>query len=102
MARRVLGKSDSVPEGGFRAFELEDTSVVVCRVAGRCYAVENVCTHDDGPLDQGALEGHQLICPRHGARFDVRSGAAVKMPAIVGVETFDVHEENGEISLEMD
>jgi 3-phenylpropionate/trans-cinnamate dioxygenase ferredoxin subunit len=98
----TLGPSNAVPDGEARAFEVEDESVLVCRVAGRCYAVENVCTHDDAPLGGGGLEGHEVVCPRHGARFDVRTGKATRMPAIASVSTYAVHEENGEISVDVD
>jgi 3-phenylpropionate/trans-cinnamate dioxygenase ferredoxin subunit len=97
-----IGRADAVPEGQARVFEIDDQRVAVCRVDGRCYALQDVCTHDDGPLGEGRLEGHEIICPRHGARFDVRTGAAMRMPAVVGVETFVVREENGELIVEME
>ncbi|TBR19059.1 non-heme iron oxygenase ferredoxin subunit [bacterium] len=71
-----------VEQGGVR--------VAVCNVEGTYYAVEDVCTHDDGPLGEGSLRGAELECPRHGARFDVKSGAALRMPAVVPVRTFPV------------
>jgi 3-phenylpropionate/trans-cinnamate dioxygenase ferredoxin subunit len=59
-------------------------------VDGEFYAIEDVCTHDGGPLDQGELEGEEIECPRHGGRFDVRSGRATMMPAVMPVQTYAV------------
>lgn len=101
MAAITLGPADSVGEGEARVFETEDVRIAVCRVEGRFYAVEDVCTHDDGPLGEGALEGCQIICPRHGARFDVRTGAAVRMPAVAPVETFEIQEVDGNLVVEL-
>ncbi|MFY9780436.1 MAG: Rieske 2Fe-2S domain-containing protein, partial [Candidatus Baltobacteraceae bacterium] len=64
--------------------------VLLCNVDGDIFAIEDVCTHDGGPLDQGELEGCRIMCPRHGAYFDVTSGAALTLPAVVPVETYRV------------
>ena len=70
--------------------------VVVVNLDGEFFAVEDVCTHDGGPLGEGKLAGCELICPRHGARFDVRTGDATRMPAFEPVPTYEVRVENGE------
>ena len=70
-----------VPEGGKQYFEVDDRLVVVFRVDNRFYCLDDICTHDGGPLGEGSLDGHQIACPRHGARFDVRTGDALTMPA---------------------
>jgi 3-phenylpropionate/trans-cinnamate dioxygenase ferredoxin subunit len=77
--------------------EDEDLRIAVCNVDGRFYAIEDVCTHDGGSLDQGFLEGEEIECPRHGARFDVITGEATLMPAVMPVQTFPVRVEGGEI-----
>ena len=74
---------------------------MLCNVAGTLYAIEDVCTHDGGELDQGELEGCRIMCPRHGAYFDVTTGAALTLPAILPVETFPVRVEAGEIFIEV-
>src|SRR3712207_9141244 len=56
--------------------------VALCNVSGEFYAIEDVCTHDAGPLDQGELIGSQIKCPRHGAKFDVTTGKALTLPAV--------------------
>jgi 3-phenylpropionate/trans-cinnamate dioxygenase ferredoxin subunit len=66
------------------------------------YAVANVCTHDDGPLGAGTLDGHQIECPRHGARFDVRTGDVTSLPAIVPVPTFAVKVEGEDVWVDVD
>ena len=66
---------------------------MVCRVEGELRAVENRCSHDDGPLGEGEVAGHEVTCPRHGARFDLRSGAALSMPAVTPIDTFEVRQD---------
>ncbi len=71
--------------------------VALFNVAGTIYAVEDVCTHDGGPLVEGDLDGYQIECPRHGARFDIRTGRAVRMPAFEPIKTYAVKVEGEEI-----
>ena len=87
MFTRVAKVSD-VPDPGKQLVEVDDRLVVLCHVGGMFYAIDDVCTHDGGPLAEGALEGAEIRCPRHGARFDVRTGKALCLPA---VEPVDVH-----------
>ena len=91
-----------IPEGEVRSFEAEGTGIAIARLDGKLFAIEDVCTHDDGPLGEGALEGCEIECPRHGARFDVRTGAATRMPAAGPVPVFAVKVENGEILVELE
>ncbi len=73
--------------------------LALCNVDGRYYAIDDVCTHDGGPLDQGDLDGEEIECPRHGARFDVTTGRPTCMPAVVPVKTYDVRVEGGEVQV---
>ncbi len=73
--------------------------LALCNVNGRYYVIDDVCTHDGGPLDQGELDGEEIECPRHGARFDVTTGRATCMPAVVPVKTYDVRVEGGEVQV---
>jgi 3-phenylpropionate/trans-cinnamate dioxygenase ferredoxin component len=85
---------------GERLFiEIEDTPIVLFNVAGQIFAIADTCTHDDGPLGDGDLEDHNIVCPRHGAEFDIRSGQAVAMPAVVDIPAYPVKVENGSIWL---
>src|ERR671933_2843185 len=84
------GHIDQIPAGRVKLVEHGDLRIAVCNVDGQFYAIEDVCTHDGGSLDQGQLEGDEIECPRHGARFNVRTGEATFMPAVFGVRTFAV------------
>ncbi len=77
--------------------EVDGEGVLVCRLAGRYYAVEDRCSHDDGPLGEGYLREGTLVCPRHGARFDPTTGAALTMPAVTPIRAFPVKVEDGAV-----
>jgi len=98
--KTVVCKRSDVPGGGMKVVEVGDKRISICDVEGTLYAIEDICTHDDGPLGDGALRGDQVECSRHGARFDVKTGAAVQMPAIVPVKTFPVSVEGDDVLLE--
>jgi 3-phenylpropionate/trans-cinnamate dioxygenase ferredoxin subunit len=94
-----VAAADEIAEGEVKTFEVEGTRIAIARANGELYAVENVCSHDDGPLGDGTVEGHCIVCPRHGAKFDVRTGAALTMPAVSPIESFRVKEEGGTVTL---
>jgi 3-phenylpropionate/trans-cinnamate dioxygenase ferredoxin subunit len=96
---RVAALSEIAP-GTTKRVELAGVSMLLCNVAGSVYAIEDVCTHDGGPLDQGELEGACVVCPRHGATFDVRSGAPT-MPAVMPVATFPVDLRGDDVYVEL-
>lgn len=88
-----IGQADL--QNGERIFvEIDGTQIVVFRIAGQYFAIGDVCTHDDGPLGDGLLEDDRVVCPRHGAEFDVRSGKALSMPAVVDIPAYPVRIEN--------
>jgi 3-phenylpropionate/trans-cinnamate dioxygenase ferredoxin subunit len=89
-----------VAPGTTRRVEVAGAEMLLCNVAGTIYAIEDVCTHDGGALDQGELEGACVVCPRHGATFDVRSGAAT-MPAVMPVATFPVEVRGDDVYVEL-
>ena len=89
-----------IPPGTKKIVEVAGVLVVVVNLDGQFYAVEDVCTHDGGPLGEGKLEGRQLVCPRHGARFDVRTGAALTMPAFEPAPTYEVRIEGDDVLVE--
>jgi 3-phenylpropionate/trans-cinnamate dioxygenase ferredoxin component len=88
-----------LPSGERMFLDIGDEPVVLFNIAGNVYAIGDVCTHDGGPLGEGEMDGHQIICPRHGARFDVRNGKALTMPAIVDTPSFPVEIRDGIIYL---
>lgn len=98
---RVAHAGDIPPER-VAVFQLGDHDVAVCNVDGAFYAIDDVCTHDGGALDQGELEGAEIECPRHGARFDVRTGAVTQLPAFQPVETHAVRRDGEDILVELE
>ena len=97
MAFVKAAKVSDVPPGHVKVVEVKDEDIAFCNVGGEIYAVANVCTHDDGPLGEGYLLGDEIECPRHGARFDVRTGAVRSLPAIVPIPTFEVKIEGDDV-----
>ncbi|MFT7305748.1 MAG: 3-phenylpropionate/trans-cinnamate dioxygenase ferredoxin subunit [Candidatus Azotimanducaceae bacterium] len=85
-----------------RIVDLDGTQVVVFNLDGQYYAIEDVCTHDGGQLTGGSVEGDQIICPRHGARFCIRTGAALSAPAYEPTNTFPVRIKNGVVQVRDD
>ena len=91
---------DEIPLNGSLLVEVDDVRIALFNLDGEIYAIEDTCTHDGGPLGDGELNGYQIICPRHGARFDVRTGDALKLPAFEPVATYQVKVENGDLLVE--
>ncbi len=88
---------DELPVGGWRTVELDDAEVLVVRLEDGFHAVEDVCTHDGGCLAGGDIEGREVVCPRHGARFDLLTGEATAPPAYEPVHVFPVKVEGGRV-----
>src|SRR4051812_35418622 len=88
---------DQVPPGGKLLAEVEGRAIAIFNVDGTLYAIDDVCTHDGGPLAEGDFKGHTVRCPRHGALFDVRTGAALTMPAFEPVARHEVEVEGNQI-----
>ncbi|MCE5232689.1 MAG: non-heme iron oxygenase ferredoxin subunit [Mizugakiibacter sp.] len=91
---RVCERSELLP-GEFKVVYDGDTAIAVFNIDGDLFAVEDVCTHDGGELAGGELRGHEVECPRHGARFDVRTGDALCAPAYEPTASFPVKVEDG-------
>jgi 3-phenylpropionate/trans-cinnamate dioxygenase ferredoxin subunit len=97
---RVAAEGE-IPEGGVRIVQSGSLFIGVYRIDGRYYAIEDRCSHDDGPLCEGDREGFEVICPRHGARFDVRDGSVLSLPATEDVEAFPVAVRDGAVVVEV-
>jgi 3-phenylpropionate/trans-cinnamate dioxygenase ferredoxin component len=93
-----------LPPGATRIVEWEDLEIGVFNCNGEIFALEDRCSHDDGPLAEGELdpENCTVECPRHGSLFDLRTGKPKTLPAYVPVDTFPVRVEDDVIKLEMD
>ena len=99
---RAVARAGELAEGTTKRVVVDGAEVLLCSVDGKIYAIEDVCTHDGGALDQGLLMGDRIMCPRHGAYFDVRTGAALTLPAVVPVRTYAVRVEGDEVFVDLD
>jgi len=97
-----VGSVEEIPPGAHKVIDVDDVMVAVFNIEGQFYAIEDVCTHDGGILTGGAIEGCIITCPRHGATFDVRSGAALTAPAYEPTATFPVRIQDGMVQVKDD
>lgn len=97
-----VAKVSEVSPSQVKAVEVEGHSIALCNVGGTFYAVENICTHDNAPLDQGELEWDVIECPRHGARFDVKTGQVLALPAVKPLRTYPVRVEGDQVLVEVE
>jgi 3-phenylpropionate/trans-cinnamate dioxygenase ferredoxin subunit len=94
-----VGAASQLTTGTFRTVELDGTDIAVFNVNGEYFAIEDICTHDGGVLTGGTIEGDQVVCPRHGARFCIKTGAALTPPAYEPVNTFPVRVKDGMVQV---
>ena len=94
-----VAKASEIPDPGTQLVEIDDRLVVLIHAAGSFYALDDVCTHDGGPLSDGDVDPQAatIACPRHGAKFDAATGAALTMPATKPTVAHDVKVENGQV-----
>lgn len=85
-----VAEADELSDGDRKSLILDDIPALLLRLGGNYYCIEDVCTHDGQPLTDGAIEDCSIVCPRHGAKFDLKNGAALCMPATEPVQTFVV------------
>jgi 3-phenylpropionate/trans-cinnamate dioxygenase ferredoxin subunit len=97
----VVCPVEELPPGEVKIVHAGEISVGVYNVDGEYYAIEDRCSHDDGPLAEGDWEPEEYvaICPRHGSRFDIRTGRPLTLPAYLPVETFPVKVEDGVVKV---
>jgi 3-phenylpropionate/trans-cinnamate dioxygenase ferredoxin subunit len=96
---QTVGSAADIPPERVAVYRVGDHDVAVCNVDGQFYAIDDLCTHDGGALDQGELEGEEIECPRHGARFNVTTGEATQLPAFEPVETHEVRLEGDTVQV---
>ena len=99
---KKICSTSEIAVGEWRQTDLDGTIVVIYNVDGDFFAIEDVCTHDGAILSGCPLEGDEIICPRHGARFSVRTGEALSAPAWEATAIFPVKIENDEIWVQDD
>jgi 3-phenylpropionate/trans-cinnamate dioxygenase ferredoxin subunit len=102
MAEVVFGKTAEIENEKVVVRRFGRTRVAVCKYENNYYAFKDVCTHDNGPLDQGELCGNIIECPRHGAKFDVTTGAVVAAPAYEPLEVYSVRVDGDEIKVSLE
>lgn len=95
-----VAPASEIPSGSRHWMEFEEETIVIFNINDKYYAIADRCTHDDGPLEDGELYDYAVECPRHGARFDVRSGAVLSLPATSPVPTYEVKVEGGVVYVE--
>jgi 3-phenylpropionate/trans-cinnamate dioxygenase ferredoxin subunit len=91
---------DDIENGQHRVVDIDDTEVVIFKVDNDFFAIENVCSHDGGEIASGDLENGEIICPRHGARFCIKTGDVKSPPAYEGVESYAVRIENNIVQIQ--
>jgi 3-phenylpropionate/trans-cinnamate dioxygenase ferredoxin subunit len=94
-----IAPESELPDGERMFVDIGDTPIVIFNIAGQLFAIGDVCTHDDGPLGDGDIEGFNVVCPRHGAEFDVRTGKVTSMPAVVDIPAYPVRIVDGIIEV---
>jgi 3-phenylpropionate/trans-cinnamate dioxygenase ferredoxin subunit len=95
-----VGSADAITETDTLSTEVDGYAIVIARCGPSLFAVEDRCTHDGESLAGAEIEKCEIICPRHGARFDLRTGDALTPPAYEPIRTFNVREQNGRILVE--
>lgn len=93
---------DALAERENIIIDVDGTEVAIFRIDGQFYAIEDVCTHDGAEIASGELDGDEIICPRHGARFCVKTGAVKCAPAYENVDTFPLRVESGRLQIRDD
>jgi 3-phenylpropionate/trans-cinnamate dioxygenase ferredoxin subunit len=97
----TVAKVPQTQAGKITLHEVNGRRIALCRVGDRFYAIDDVCTHDGGPLAEGELSGHAIACPRHGAKFDIRDGRALTMPATQDTVAHEVEVRGGEVFVKL-
>lgn len=91
-----------LPPGGKLLIDLDGRALALFNVDGTIHAIDDICTHDGGPLAEGEFEGTRIRCPRHGAQFDVRTGKPLGFPAFEPVATHAVEVRDGDVLVAVD
>jgi 3-phenylpropionate/trans-cinnamate dioxygenase ferredoxin subunit len=96
-----IAPEDQIPAGERLFVEVVGKSIVLFNLAGRLFAIGDICSHDNGPVGDGEIEENEIICPRHGARFNIHTGKATSLPALVDIPAYPVRVVNGMVEIGM-
>lgn len=97
----IVAKAGDVPAGQFKQVQAGGKHLLVCHTASGFHVIDDTCTHDDGPLGDGWLDGEAIECPRHGAKFDVATGKVLCLPAAVPINSYRVVVENDHVKINL-
>ena len=97
-----VAEEKELTPGTFKCVDIDDVMVAVFNIDGEFYAIENVCSHEYAELTEGDLEGNEIVCPLHGARFDIRTGEALTPPAYEPVAKLPVRVDGGVVQVRDD
>jgi nitrite reductase/ring-hydroxylating ferredoxin subunit len=92
-----VAETTDIQSTKMKAIEVAGENICLINVEGKYYAIGNVCTHEDGPLAEGTLEGYEIECPWHGSKFDIRTGKVTRPPANEPESTYEVKVEGNDI-----
>lgn len=95
-----VARVEDIPPGARIHHHFEEESVIIININGEFFCIADLCTHDGGPLEDGDVLDHQIECPRHGARFDIRTGKVTRLPATDSIPTYQVMIEDGLVYIE--
>jgi 3-phenylpropionate/trans-cinnamate dioxygenase ferredoxin subunit len=93
----AVAEEGEIGNGERLILDIDGMPIAVFRIADEYFAIADVCSHDDGPVAEGELSDHEIECPRHGARFDLQTGQALSLPAVVDIPAYPVRVEAGEL-----
>jgi 3-phenylpropionate/trans-cinnamate dioxygenase ferredoxin subunit len=102
LADYQVARIGEVPPGKTKIVRAGKKEVVLCNVGDVYYCIDNLCTHDEGPLGEGELIGENIECPRHGAQFNVKTGEVMAMPAVVPISIYPVRTEGDQIIVSLE
>ena len=100
MSRERVASASDIPAGEVRVVDCAGRSLALSNIDGAYYAIDNRCTHDNGPLGEGTLRNGRILCPRHGAAFDARTGRVLSLPAVRSVDAYEVTVEGDDILID--
>lgn len=95
----AVASEEELPNGKRLFVTVDEYNLVVFNIAGEYFAIADLCSHDNGPLGEGEIEEYEVVCPRHGARFDVRSGRATALPAVVDIPAYPTRVTDGQVEV---
>jgi 3-phenylpropionate/trans-cinnamate dioxygenase ferredoxin subunit len=95
----AVAEASEVPSGERLIIEIDGEPMVIFNLAGEYYAIADVCSHDDGPVGEGDVDDMEITCPRHGARFDLRTGKALALPAVQDIPAYPVRVVDGMLEI---